>query len=363
MKGRPVIVVENDPFPRLLKAFLDPVDDPARTAAIADFVAHDISDFPAWLAQARAAAPGLYPAEVRLASTQEELHAMLPGAHAVVTETLQIGAAELARADKLKVVQKYGTVLRNIDVAACAERNVQVRTLRRRANMGCAEYAMTLMLALAKRLNETANRLSIEQLEQAGFHPKHFDRRYTSNSNWVRVGGMRMLNGATLGIIGLGELGRELATRANAFGMRIVYTQRSRLTAAEEREWHVEYRSLDELLAESDWVSPMLPGGAETRNFLDAARIARMKRGAFLINVARAEVVERNALNAALASGHLGGLGLDTFYEEPGSADDPLLKHRNAIITMRIAAQPRFNAFGDLAEVMSGLARTLKEQA
>ena len=91
MKDRPVIVVENDPFPRLLKAFLDQADDPARTAAIADFVAHDIPDYPGWLAQARAAAPGLYPAEVRLASSQEELHAMLPGAHAVVTETLQIG--------------------------------------------------------------------------------------------------------------------------------------------------------------------------------------------------------------------------------------------------------------------------------
>lgn len=85
-----------------------------------------------------------------------------------------------------------------------------------------------------------------------------------------------------------------------------------------------------------------------------------MKRGACLVNVARAELVERTALSDALASGHLGGLGLDTFYEEPGGADDPLLKFDNAIITPRIAAQPRFNAFGDLEQVMVQLAEALR---
>ena len=359
MQAKPVLVVENDPFPRLLQAFLDADDNPERTAAIADFVAHDIPDYAAWLARARAQAPGLYPAAVRLVSSQEELRANLPGADIVVTEALTVGAQELAVADKLKVVQKYGTVLRNIDTAACAARGIKVLTLRRRANIGCAEYAFGLMLTLAKKINQTANLLSIEQLTAAGFRPRDFDRRYTSNSNWVRVGGMRMLHGATLGIIGLGELGRELAVRGHAFGMQVIYHQRSRLPEAEERLWHAEYRSLDQLLAESDWVCPMLPGTPATRNLLDRKRLGQMKRGAFLVNVSRADVVERHALHDALASGHLGGLGLDTFYEEPGRADDPLRKFRNVIITMRIAAQPRFNAFGDLAELMAGLARAL----
>lgn len=359
MRTKPVIVVENDPFPRLLQAFLDGAENAERTAAIADFIAHDIPDYGAWLARAREQAPGLYPAQVRLASSQEDLRRLLPGAHAVVTETLQIKEAELAVADSLKVVQKYGTVLRNIDTAACAARNVKVLTLRRRANMGVAEYAMALMLTLAKRLNETANLLSLEQLECAGFRPRHFDRRYTSNSNWVRVAGMRMLHGATLGIIGFGELGRELAVRAHGFGMRLVYFQRTRLSASEEQLWHADYRPLDALLGESDWVCPMLPGGDDTRDFINRERLGCMKQGAFLVNVSRAEVVERSALEDALASGHLGGLGLDTFYDEPGRADDPLLKHKNVMITMRIAAQPRFNAFGDLAELMSGLARAL----
>lgn len=141
--------------------------------------------------------------------------------------------------------------------------------------------------------------------------------------------------------------------------MKILYHQRNRLAASEEREWHAEYRTLDDLLAASDWVCPALPLTPATRHLLDRDRLAQMKRGAFLINVSRADIVERQALHDALASGHLGGLGLDTYYEEPGRADDPLLKFKNIIITQRIAAQPRLNAFGDLAEVMAGLASAL----
>jgi lactate dehydrogenase-like 2-hydroxyacid dehydrogenase len=159
----------------------------------------------------------------------------------------------------------------------------------------------------------------------------------------------------------MGEIGRELALRAHAFGMRILYYQRSRLPVAVEREWHAESRSLEALLGESDWVCPTLPLTPQSRHILDARRLAQMKRGAMLINISRAEIVERQALHDALASGHLGGLGLDTFYEEPARADDPLLRFKQVIITLRVAAQPRYNALGDLAEVMAGLARTLGE--
>lgn len=359
MSQRPVIVVENDPFPRLLQAFLDVEDVPARTAAIADFVAHDIADYPAWLRRARERAGGLYPAEVRLASTQEELRAQLPGADAVVTESLTIGGPELEIAQRLRVVHKYGTVLRNIDAAACAGRGIQVLTVRRRANIACAEYAFGLMLALAKQLTRVRGLISIEQLRAAGYAPRAFDPRYTSSSNWARIGGMRTLCGSTLGIIGFGEIGREVASRAVAFGLNVVYYQRTRLSEAEERAHQVQYRDLEALLGESDWVFPLLPGNAQTRAMIDRTRLLQMKRGACLVNVARAELVERAALIEVLASGHLGALGLDTFYEEPGSASDPLLAFENAIITPRIAAQPRFNALGDLEQVMVQLARAL----
>jgi phosphoglycerate dehydrogenase-like enzyme len=156
MTNRPVIVVENDPFPRLLQAFLDTDDIPERTAAIADFVAYDIPDYGAWLARARERARGLYPAEVRVASTQDDLRAKLPGATVVVTESLAIGREELARADRLRVVHKFGTVMRNVDVAACTERGIRILKVRRRANIAVAEHAFGLMLSLAKTLRGTA---------------------------------------------------------------------------------------------------------------------------------------------------------------------------------------------------------------
>ena len=362
MSDRPVIVVEDDPFPRLLKAFLDGASDPERDAAIADFVAHDLPDYRGWLARLRSRAPRLYPAEVRLASTQDELRTCLRGAFAVVTESLAVGPAELAVADRLKVVQKYGTVLRNVDVDACAAHGIEVLTLRRRANIGTAEHAFALMLALAKKLNEINGLMSVEQLRAAGYKPGPFDRRYTSSSNWARIGGLRTLYGSTLGIVGLGEIGREVALRAAPFGMRVLYHQRSRVPETVERELHVEYRALDALLATSDCVCLLVPSNTSTRHLIDHTRLAQMKRGACLVNVSRAEIVEREALIEALRSGQLGSFGLDTFYEEPARADDPLLGVKNAIITPRTAAQPRFNALGDLEEVIVNLDRTLQDR-
>ena len=316
MSTRPIIVVEDDPFPRMLKAFFDPDTEPARLAALADFFAHDLPDFAGWLAQLRAAAGPLYPADVRLVSNQAELIAQLPHAEVIVTESLAIGAAEINNASKLKVVQKYGTVLRGIDVAACETRGIKVLTLRRRANISCAEHA--LMLVLSKKLHRLHSRISIEQLQAAGYQPKIFDSGYTPNSGWPRVPGLSVLYGATLGIIGFGEIGREIALRANAFGMQVLCTQRTPLSAAEQREWCVEYRDRDALLAASDWLCVQLPANAGTYNFLNQEAFTRMKRGAKLINVSRAQVVNRDALLEALRSGQLGGFALDPLYDEPG---------------------------------------------
>ena len=126
-------------------------------------------------------------------------------------------------------MQKYGAMPRNIDVAACAERGIKVLTFRRRANIACAEVAITLMLTLAKKMHRLAGRISAEQLAAEGYVYKPFDRRHTPNSNWARITGLRMLHDSTLGIIGVGEIGREIVLRAAAFGMRILYHQRKRL--------------------------------------------------------------------------------------------------------------------------------------
>ena len=360
MTTRPILVVEDDPFPRMLKAFLDPTIEPQRLAALADFFAHDLPDFAGWLARLRAIAGPLYPAEVRLAANQDELRAQLPEAVAVITESLEFGAAEIALAPQLKVVQKYGTLLRGIDVAACEAKGIQVLSLRRRANISCAEHALMLMLALSKKLHRLHGRISVEQLRAAGYQPKAFDSGYTPNSGWPRVPGMSILYGTTLGIIGFGEIGREIAVRAHAFGMRVICTQRTPISAAEQREWHVEYLAPDAVLAQSDWLCIQLPANAGTRNYLDHAQFANMKPGAKLINVSRAQVMNRDALLAALRSGKLGGFALDPQYEEPGRADDELLGFENVILTPHVAAMPRHNGLDDFKDLVRGVADALR---
>ena len=359
MNARPVIVVEDDPFPRILQVILDPNATAERRDAFAHFMAHDVPDFAGWCAETRAQVPTLYPADVRLVSTQEELRANLPEANAVIVESLTIDDAELAMAPKLKAVQQYGTITHSIDLAACKVRNVPVLTLRRRANIACAEHTMAMMLTLARKLHRVTGLISVEQLEAAGYSPTTFDRRHTAFSGWPRIQNLKMLHEATLGIIGMGEIGRELAVRAAAFGMRVIYFQRNPMTADEETRFGAQYAPLDTLLAESDWVSIQLPETKATRNFIDREKLAKMKRGAFLINVSRARIIDRDALIEALKSGHLGGFALDPLYEEPGRSDDELLKFDNVMLTPHTAAMPRFNALNDFRDLLRGLAKAL----
>src|SRR5688572_9484747 len=303
---KPVVVVEDDPFPRLIQVILDPATSQERIAAFTHFFAHEEPDFPGWCERLRKRLKRLYPAQVRLVSDHAALTAALPGAHVVVAESLRVGKQEIAAAGRtLRVVQKYGTVLSNIDIAACKRARIPVLTLRRRANMSCAEHALGLMLALARKIHETAGLISIEQLQAAGYTPTKYDREHTVNANWARITGTRNLFGRRLGIVGLGEIGRELALRAAGFGMRIVYTQRRRLPASEERRYAAAYVPLGNLLADSDYVTLHLPGNDATVGFVGRREFERMKPGAILVNVSRPQIVEREALLGALRGGRL----------------------------------------------------------
>jgi phosphoglycerate dehydrogenase-like enzyme len=320
----PIVVVEDDPWTRLIGIVLDPATSQERRAAFADFMSPDEPDFAGWCEKLRARVGALYPSEVRLTRSPAELRDHLAAARALVVEAFTVGPQELACAPQLEVVHKYGAVLRNIDVAACAAAGVEVLAVRRRANIACAEHAFALMLMLAGRMHRT-----------------------------------RGLSGNTIGIIGLGEIGREIALKAAAFGMNVLYFQRTRLAPNEEEALRVAYRPLPDLLAHSDWVVPQLPGDGATRHFLGREQLAQMKAGAGLVNVARAEVVERDALIAALRSGQLGGFALDPLYEEPGRADDELLAFDEVILTPHLAGSPRWNGLRDIEELITGLARVL----
>jgi phosphoglycerate dehydrogenase-like enzyme len=359
LNKKPILVVEDDVWARLIGVILDPTTRQERWNAFADFMSPDLPDFAAWCDGVKKAAGSLYPSDVRLVGTRAQLHDHLACAMAIVTESLSVGAEELALAPRLKVIHKYGMIVRNIDVAACEARGVKVLSVRRRANVACAEHAFALMLALARQIDALNGLISIDQLPNAKRPYRPFDRHHTPGANWGRFSGMRTLNDATIGIIGLGEIGQEIALRAAAFGMTGFYFQRSRLSTVDERRLNVSYRSLESLLADSDWIIPQLPLNDSTLRFIDDKRLALMKPGACIVNVSRAEVIDREALLTALRSGHLGGLALDALYEEPGRSDDELLSFENVILTPHMAGSPRTNGLKDIEDVIAGIADVL----
>ena len=220
-----------------------------------------------------------------------------------------------------------------------------------------------LMLTLAKKMQRVMNRISVEQLARVGYSYKPFDRRHTPNSNWARITGLRMLNESTIGIIGRRrDRPRDRDPRR---GLRNAHP----LLPAHAPVGGRGARAAGDLRAarrhcsrESDWVVPQLPDGPATKGLIDRTRFAQMKPGACLVNVSRAEVVDRAALIEALKSGRLGGFGLDPLYEAPGRSDDELLKFDNVVMSPHIAAQPRFNALNDLADMMENLSNVLAEQ-
>jgi phosphoglycerate dehydrogenase-like enzyme len=292
-------------------------------------------------------------------TSRQDLHDNLGDADAIVTESLPIGPEELALAPRLKAVHKFGMILRGIDVAACEARGVKVMGVRRRANIACAEHAFALMLALARRVPELDGLISTQQLAAVGMPFRPFDRRHTPPANYGRFPGLRTLDGSTMGIIGMGEIGREIAWRSAAFGMKTLYFQRTGLSKKEEDDLQASYRDLPSLLAESDWIIPQLPLDASTENLLDGARLALIKPRACIVNVARAEVIERDALLDALRSGRLGGFALDALYEEPGRDDEELLAFNNVILMPHMGASPRTNGLADIHAVIEGLARAM----
>lgn len=356
------IVVEEDAFLKCIAVILDPDTPDEYRHAVADWFSPDEPDFLGWVRQVQGRYPGLFPAKVVMPGSDDEFRHHLADADAVIVERMTIGLAELDVAKRLKVVQKFGHIVGNIDVAACQARGIAVEVHRRRINIAVAEHAFALMIALSRRLNQLNGVIDSKRLHEAGYDTRPFDRRYTGNSNYGRIGGVIPMNGAVFGALGLGEIGREVASRCAAFGMTVLYHQRTRMTAAEESTYGATYVSLGELLERSDYVSIHLPINASTRGLVDRAAFRRMKRGAYLVNVARPDIIDRHALMEALDEGRLGGFALDVGYEQPGRPDEPLLKYKNVILTPYIAPGTRQNGMKDVEEVCFKMWRRLATQ-
>jgi phosphoglycerate dehydrogenase-like enzyme len=357
------IILEDDHILRIVAVILDPNAPEQQMEATCAFFAHDVPDFLGWCARARARFPGLAPADIVFVTNQAELAANIVDADAVIVESLIIDRPVLAAARRLALVQKFGTITNNIDLAACAERGVLVSTLRRRVNNVVAEQAFALLLALAKRIHPLAGVVEAEDLEAAGWRVRPRSP-HAGYSNFAGVTGLKTVFGATLGIVGFGEVGREIARYAKPFEMETIYFQRRRLAEQDEQLLGSIYAPLDEVMARSDFLVVQLPLNDSTRGLIGRDQLRLMKPGAVLVNVARAQLIDHDALVEALAAGRLGGFGLDVGYAEPADPADPLLDYRagNVILMPHTAIGSRENALLDLEQLCSNVWRAVSGQ-
>jgi phosphoglycerate dehydrogenase-like enzyme len=356
------IVIESDHYLKIVPVMLGAATPREHATAVADFFAHDVPDFLSWCEQFRMRIPELAQAEIAFAEDQAQFDAMLADADVAIVESFAVTREALASAKHLKAVQKFGALASGIDVEAAREKCVAVLTTRREGNVAVAEQAFALMLALSKQIGEFNGVVTSGDLNAAGYPIRPYDRRYTGGSNYARIPHLKTLSGATLGIVGLGEIGREIASRAGAFGMIIVYFQRRRAPAGIEMALGVRYLALHEMMAASDYIVVQLPLNESTRGIIGRAEFAAMKKGAVLINTARAALVDRDSLVEALESGRLGGLGMDVGYDEPWSDTDPLFKFKkgNVILMPHTAVGDRRVGLNDLAEMCLGICRALR---
>ena len=232
-----------------------------------------------------------------------------------------IDGAFLDAAPSVRVISQLAVGYDNIDIAAATERGVLVCNTPGVLTDATADLAFALMLAHARRLF-------------AG-------DRALRNGEWGEWSPVFMLshdlNGKTLGIVGLGAIGRAVAERARGFKMPIVYWSRSRKPEA-EAELGAEWRELDDLLREADYVSINLALSEESRGLIGEREIALMKPEAVLVNTARGAIVDQEALYGALVAGRIGGAALDVFAEEPLPPDHPLLALENVVVSPHVGS-------------------------
>jgi len=223
---------------------------------------------------------------------------------------------------QLKVVANLAVGFDNIDVPACTRRGIPVGNTPGVLTETTADLAFILMMAAARRLKEAID--------------------YVREDRWQTWGPLLLLgvdvHGATLGIVGFGRIGREMARRAAGFSMRVLYHDVQRANPEEEAALGATFVPLETLLAESDFVTLHVNLTAETRHLVDGRALGRMKPTAVLVNTSRGPVVDQQALFEALRDGTIFAAGLDVTDPEPMPADDPLLSLPNCIVVPHIAS-------------------------
>jgi D-3-phosphoglycerate dehydrogenase len=219
---------------------------------------------------------------------------------------------------RLKVISKYGIGLDKVDIKSATEFGIPVLFTPGVNHTTVAEHAFLLLLALSKDL------------------PYHIDS--TRQGGWKRKTGHELLD-KTIGIVGLGRIGKEVAIRARAFGMHPIGYGSYWDDEFAKQHGVRRVATLDEIYTQSDYISLHTKLTPATHHMISAKEIAKMKKGVLIINCARGEIINTNDVVAALKSGHLGGYGTDVLDQEPPAADHPLLRLPNCIVTPHIGSR------------------------
>lgn len=256
--------------------------------------------------------------DVQLNLTPEQLIATIPGAHAIIIRSATKVTAEVLDAAKdLIVVGRAGIGLDNVDVAHATKRGVMVVNAPQSNILSAAEQAMALLLAQARNVPQAHSALINGKWER---------------SKWEGV----EVYGKTLGVIGLGRVGALVAQRALAFGMKLIaydpFVSKDRA-----RQMGVELKSLEEVMAEADFITIHLPKSKETTGLIGAEMLSKAKPGLRIINTARGGIIDEEALYEAITSGKIHGAGLDVFASEP-CTNSPLFQLPSVVVTPHLGA-------------------------
>ncbi|MCX6623918.1 MAG: hydroxyacid dehydrogenase [Acidobacteria bacterium] len=235
----------------------------------------------------------------------------------LVRSAVKVTKEVLEQAPRLRVIGRAGVGVDNVDLNAATAAGVLVMNTPGGNAVSVAEHTLALMLGLARFIPQASASTKSGKWEK---------KKFLGNE----------LRGKTLGIIGLGSIGREVVLRARAFEMRILASDPF-VASETAANLNVELVDLDTLYAQSDYISLHLAVTPETRNLISVEAIGKMKQGVRIINCARGELVDGEALRQALESGRVAGAGLDTFKPEPPVAGDPLLQIESLIATPHIA--------------------------
>jgi D-3-phosphoglycerate dehydrogenase len=252
----------------------------------------------------------------------------------VVRSETKVTAALMDAAERLRVVGRAGVGVDNIDVAGATARGIVVMNAPDGNTITTAEHTLALLIALARRVPQANASLRAGRWERKRF---------------IGV----ELQGKTLGIIGLGRIGRTVAARARGFGMNILAYDPF-IAPGQARDLELEVASLDELFARADFITVHTPLTNETRGLIGAQAFSKMKRGVRIINCARGGLVDERALLSAIKEGTVAGAALDVFEQEPPAPDDPLLALEEVIATPHLGASTK--------EAQEGVAVTVAEQ-